>query len=145
MAKLLINNPLAYCFRCEFKWPLRAILSEETKKWDFTLPGSCPQCSSRTWNKEKARAKKKPSNYCVRSLTITEIKKHKSDLYLLQKGICAGCKEWKNYECMEIDHITPRSKGGDNSPDNFQLLCGPCNRKKKDMPVADFLAIINKK
>jgi hypothetical protein len=31
---------------------------------------------------------------------------------------------------MEADHITPWSKGGRTEPDNCQMLCLPCNRRK---------------
>lgn len=33
-------------------------------------------------------------------------------------------------EDLTVDHITPRSKGGDDSEDNLQTLCRSCNSKK---------------
>lgn len=33
---------------------------------------------------------------------------------------------------FEIDHITPRSKGGENILENVVVACRPCNRAKKD-------------
>ena len=33
---------------------------------------------------------------------------------------------------LEIDHITPRSKGGTNDPSNIWVLCFACNRGKRD-------------
>jgi len=55
--------------------------------------------------------------------------------YENQKGICPLCKgdnkkkKWE-YEEMEGDHITPWSEGGKTSPDNLQMLCKECNRRK---------------
>ena len=31
---------------------------------------------------------------------------------------------------MTIDHIIPKSKGGLNCMDNYQIMCSPCNNKK---------------
>jgi hypothetical protein len=44
-------------------------------------------------------------------------------------GKCGYCGSTDN---LEVDHIIPLSKGGSHSEDNFQTLCRPCNRKKKD-------------
>ncbi len=33
---------------------------------------------------------------------------------------------------MQLDHITPKSGHGENHILNRILLCGPCNRRKKD-------------
>lgn len=45
---------------------------------------------------------------------------------------CEKCG--KKYEpmLMEVDHITPYSIGGTTTEDNLQLLCRPCNSKKRD-------------
>lgn len=33
---------------------------------------------------------------------------------------------------LEVDHITPVSKGGTNDPANLQALCNQCNRLKSN-------------
>lgn len=50
--------------------------------------------------------------------------------YERQKGICPACKEHFNIDDMQADHITPWSKGGPTSPENCQMLCADCNRRK---------------
>ncbi|GJL53946.1 MAG: hypothetical protein NPIRA02_10780 [Nitrospirales bacterium] len=44
------------------------------------------------------------------------------------QGKCAYCE---SLERIEYDHIIPVSKGGSSEIDNLQLLCRPCNRKKR--------------
>ena len=43
-------------------------------------------------------------------------------------GKCQDCGAVKN---IEYDHIMPVSKGGGSNIENIQLLCRPCNRKKR--------------
>ena len=66
---------------------------------------------------------------------IEPIKSVKERLYKEQNGICNGCKVQFEIRNMEIDHIIPKSKGGGNYYENYQLLCGACNRKKGDRPM----------
>lgn len=46
------------------------------------------------------------------------------------KSICQHCGKLCNESEIEIDHKTPISKGGKTVPDNLQVLCRNCNRKK---------------
>ena len=59
--------------------------------------------------------------------------------FLLEKWdrTCAYCggKDTK----LEIEHINPRSKGGSNRVSNLCLACVPCNQKKGNQDIKDFL------
>jgi len=59
----------------------------------------------------------------------------KQRLYKGQHGKCNACGG--DFECrnLEIDHIVPKSKGGGDYYENYQLLCGSCNRIKGDRPM----------
>ena len=57
---------------------------------------------------------------------------YKHTLFGLQEGKCKGCEVLFPFRNMTIDHITARSKGGTEDPDNLQLLCGACNSMKGD-------------
>lgn len=41
---------------------------------------------------------------------------------------------------LNIDHIHPRSKGGSNRVSNLAVACVPCNEKKGNRPIGEFLA-----
>ncbi len=43
---------------------------------------------------------------------------------------CPGCARCKYYDDFDIDHITPRAKGGPDTDENLQLLCRSCNSIK---------------
>ena len=59
--------------------------------------------------------------------------------------ICAGCGRVLEVEFMQLDHITPKSGRGENHILNRILLCGPCNRRKKDTFTLPGLVKENKK
>lgn len=44
-------------------------------------------------------------------------------------GLCFACG---SDETPEVDHIIPRAVGGSNAVENLHVLCGPCNRTKRD-------------
>ena len=55
-------------------------------------------------------------------------------LLVLRDGpACRGCGLLPDDPTdLEIDHYMPRALGGGNETDNLQLLCVPCNRRKRD-------------
>lgn len=54
----------------------------------------------------------------------------KRESYERQKGICKKCGNHFELHEMEADHITPWHLDGKTIPENCQLLCKDCNRKK---------------
>ena len=61
-------------------------------------------------------------------------------LYDIQEGKCTGCRQLFLLRNMTLDHIEPRSKGGRNDIDNFQLLCGACNSMKGTRSQEEFIS-----
>ena len=77
-------------------------------------------------------------------LTIEPITKSiKEKLYKQQKGLCNACNVSMRIIDFEADHIIPKSKGGGDYYENYQLLCGNCNKIKGDRPM-EYLRIKSK-
>ncbi|NGX57732.1 MAG: CRISPR-associated endonuclease Cas9 [Chlamydiae bacterium] len=59
--------------------------------------------------------------------------------YLLEKWgrTCAYC-DAKDVR-LEIDHIVPKSRGGVSAVSNLTICCRPCNEKKSNQSVQEFL------
>jgi 5-methylcytosine-specific restriction endonuclease McrA len=52
---------------------------------------------------------------------------------------CAYCGEQFEAERLTVDHVQSRRRGGDASGGNLVTACGPCNARKGDRRLADFL------
>lgn len=50
------------------------------------------------------------------------------------------CRECGATEDLEIDHLTPVSRGGESIEENLQVLCRPCNRRKRTRSPAEQVA-----
>jgi len=83
-----------------------------------------------------------PSRRDVKPMTKQEAKPL---LYGAQAGYCAGCKEHFEMRHLEVDHDIPKSKGGGDYYDNYQLMCGHCNRTKGNRPMEYLLSVIAKR
>lgn len=51
---------------------------------------------------------------------------------------CELCGVSAEEKALEVDHITPKNTGGEDSINNYQALCYTCNAQKKDLDNTDF-------
>jgi len=53
-------------------------------------------------------------------------------IYMRDKYRCQYCGARKSVNDLTLDHILPRSRGGDNSPVNIVTACVTCNNRKSN-------------
>jgi 5-methylcytosine-specific restriction endonuclease McrA len=58
-------------------------------------------------------------------------------IYMRDKFRCQYCGEKKVASGLTLDHILPRSRGGDNSPVNVVTACVACNNRKSNRTPAE--------
>ncbi len=51
---------------------------------------------------------------------------------------CELCGISADIKALEVDHITPKNSGGEDSINNYQALCFSCNATKRDRDDTDF-------
>ena len=59
----------------------------------------------------------------------------KERLFNAQDGCCNGCQAEMEIWHFHVDHIIPKSKGGGDYYENYQLLYGHCNGVKGNRPM----------
>lgn len=54
---------------------------------------------------------------------------------------CELCGISADEKALEVDHITPKNRFGEDSINNYQALCYTCNAQKRDLDDTDFREI----
>lgn len=88
-------------------------------------------------------------SFCARMAYLTARKVYiRNRLAEAQNWHCCWCgvltvphPDQKN--SATIEHVTPRSKGGADHPDNYAMSCSECNKKRGTMPADLFQDIID--
>tara|TARA_B100000989_G_C19501544_1_gene454513 strand:+ start:173 stop:1564 length:1392 start_codon:yes stop_codon:yes gene_type:complete len=92
--------------------------------------------------KDFINIKSPPKRSDIKEVPVSNILRQ--EIYTNQKGQCNACDLQTDLRHFELDHIIPRSKGGGDYFENYQLLCSSCNRIKGDRPMAYLLLKIQK-
>lgn len=56
---------------------------------------------------------------------------------------CCYCQRRLDRENMTLDHVVPKSRGGDDSIENLVPSCHPCNGSKSSLDAEDFVDWLN--
>lgn len=89
---------------------------------------------------------KKPSVIRVKKFVndhIHTVPLTRENVYRRDGYQCIYCGENKS-KLLTIDHIIPKSKGGENTWQNMVTACKKCNNIKSDLSVEDFGKVIPK-
>jgi len=57
---------------------------------------------------------------------------NRTSIYVRDKFTCQYCGKKFGFVDLTLDHVIPKSTGGDTSWDNIVSACVPCNQKKGD-------------
>jgi len=68
------------------------------------------------------------------------IRQNRLKIYQRDNYQCTYCSKRLTRYTATLDHVTPVSKGGDNTASNLRTACLQCNSRKTARPVGDFLA-----
>lgn len=63
----------------------------------------------------------------------------KKALWNASKQQCVYCGELiENHKSMNVDHFIPKSRGGEESIENYVCACGSCNSAKHNVDLEEF-------
>ena len=66
----------------------------------------------------------------------------RQEVYNKYEGRCAYCGKVIEYKDMQVDHVVPLRRYGDNNLDNLYPSCRSCNHYKRAHSLEDFRRLI---
>mgnify|MGYP003702099587 FL=1 len=71
------------------------------------------------------------------NLDITKVPYSRDNVFKRDNYTCVYCGE-DEPRAMTIDHVIPKSKGGEDSFENCVTACRPCNAEKDDLTIEEW-------
>ena len=65
------------------------------------------------------------------------VKLTRTNIYIRDRGRCQYCDKRLNRSRFTLDHVIPKSKGGETDWNNLVISCSSCNTKKGDDLLKD--------
>jgi HNH endonuclease len=93
--------------------------------------------------REKLREMSKPVPVKEQDIDYYNIRENRIKIYERDNYKCRHCGKQLTRFTTTLDHVTPVSKGGDNSFENLITSCLDYNSKKNSRPLGDFMADVN--
>lgn len=144
----------SYCGSCNFDWcqSYRGVKAEDRPIYK---PRKAPMTKEQRRIRRNERAKESRKRRHYKITFYNRLRMHKlraggamPDKWEIQKMLCmqdARCVYCSTLlETYHIDHKIPVSRKGTNDISNLQLLCPPCNIKKRDRTHDEYLQILGR-
>jgi len=75
----------------------------------------------------------------IRLTTYVRLPRRTASVHISRRAVFARdrhrCQYCGSTRHLTVDHVVPRSRGGEDTWDNLVTSCAPCNRKKGDRPL----------
>jgi 5-methylcytosine-specific restriction endonuclease McrA len=78
-----------------------------------------------------------PQNESFKHGNVTD--KRREEVFIRDGHQCCYCGGVFSPKELQPDHVTPKTKGGNDSKDNLVAACVSCNAKKLDRDVSEFI------
>lgn len=127
-----------YMWRCKCDCGAEVIVSKHRLKCGDTKSCGCLQremiivrntkhglSKTREYMRAKDAKRRKWARESLKHFSAKDVQRVRA----LQKDRCPICRKHLG-RLIDVDHIKPLSRGGDNGPDNIQILHRSCNRRK---------------